>query len=465
MSTSRPHDDQPRKGFSRRKFLGVSLAAFPALGLKTAESRGEPAGATAPRQATDPPRIKAFRMLGRTGWRASDIGFGAGNLSNAGVLQAALDRGINYIDTGEHYMRGGAERTIGEALNRLDRKSVFVTTKLNLTFDKRVDKAGIRERFQKCLERMRLDYVDCLMIHMCTLAQVKHEPYHEVIRELKAEGRVRFSGLSNHGADLSLYGRLDDPMDQVVLAAAEDGRFDVVLFVYNYLKTDVGGKILAACKAKNMGATLMKMDPAFYIQEDKKILASVQNRYESQGKPLPENFGKLTKQSQERTARTEAFLKSHNLAGLEQARDAAIRFCLSHAGVHCVCQSINSYEGLDAFLALSGGKMSAGDEAVLSGCAEAVGSSTCRFACGVCESACVRRVPINTIMRYNYYFKGKGLEKEALADYAALGARNAASCASCDGPCERACPFGVPIQGKLIVAHQTLTLDPETQAE
>ena len=448
----------PKRRFSRREFFGASLGVIPALGFPANRSSHERTGEPALRQPTDPPKVKAYRTLGRTGWRVSDISFGAGNLSNAGVLQTALGRGVNYIDTGEHYERGGSERTIGEALKGVDRKSVFVTTKLNLSFDKRIDKAGIRERFQKCLERMRLDYADCLMIHMCTLAQIKYEPYHEAIRELKAEGRVRFSGLSNHGADLSLYGRLDDPMDQVVLAAAEDGRFDVVLFVYNYLKADVGGKILAACKAKDMGTTLMKMDPAFYIQDDKNTFASIEERLKAQGKEIPEAVLKLQEQSLERAAKTEAFLKSHNLSGLEQARDAAIRFCLDNPDVHCVCPSINSYEGLEAFLALSGTAMSARDEAVLSGCAEVAGDVTCRFACGACEASCPRGVPVNAIMRFNYYFKGKGREKAALAEYAALGARDAASCADCSGPCGRACPYGVPIQGKLIVAHETLTL-------
>jgi predicted aldo/keto reductase-like oxidoreductase len=436
----------PKKALSRREFLGASVAALPALGL----SAGRP--------PAEPSMIKAHRTLGRTGWRVSDVSFGAGLLSNAGVLQMALDRGMNYIDTAEHYERGGSERTIGEALRGRDRKSFFVTTKMNLSSDKGVDKAGIKERFQKCLERMRLDYADCLMIHMCTLAQIKHGPYHEAVGELKAEGRVRFSGLSNHGADLSLYGRLDDPMDQVVLAAAEDGRFDVVLFAYNYLKADTGGKIFAACKAKDIGTTLMKMDPAFYIQEDKTILASIEEKFKSQNKAVPEAMVKLAELAGERAVKTAAFLKSHGLSGLEQARAAAIRFCLDNPGVHCVCPTINSFEALEACLALSGGTMNAKDKAVLAGCAEVAGNSTCRFACGACEASCPRGVPVNSIMRFNYYFKGKGSEKSALAEYAALGARDAGSCADCDGPCGRACPYGVPIQGKLIVAHETLTL-------
>ncbi len=458
MPDHRPPSESEMKKFSRRGFLGASLAALPALGLKGRSLREKPAEASPRPWSAEPPRVKAYRTLGRTGWRVSDVSFGAGSLSNANVLQAALDRGVNYIDTGEHYEGGGSERTIGEALRERDRKSVFVTTKLNLSFHKSIDKPGLRQRFQKCLERMRLESVDCLMIHMCTLAQVKHEPYHELIRELKAEGRVRFSGLSNHGADLSLYGRLDDPMDQVVLAAAEDGRFDVVLFVYNYLNAGTAGKVLDACRAKDMGTTLMKMDPAFYIQEDRNILAGSEERYKSQGKPVPEPILKLAEQSKDRAAKTEAFLKSHNLDGLERARDAAIKFCLARPDVHCVCPTINSFEALDAFLALSGSAMSPADEAILAGCAEVAGDATCRFACGACESACPRGVPVNAIMRFNYYFKAQKREKAALAEYAALGARGAALCADCAGLCDRACPYGLSVQAKLMIAHETLTL-------
>jgi len=450
--------NDPRKGFSRRKFLGVSLGAIPALGATVGAARQERPAAPAAGVSAEPPRIRAFRTLGRTGWKVSDVSFGAGNLSNANVLQMALDRGMNYIDTGEHYERGGSERTIGEALQGRDRKSVFVTTKLNFSFNPRNDKAAILERFKKCLERMRLDYADCLMIHMCTLAQVKHEPYHEAIRELKTEGRVRFSGLSNHGADLSIYGQLDDPMDQVLLAAAEDGRFDVALFVYNYLKPDVGEKVLAACKAKNMGTTLMKMDPAFYIQDDKNSLGAVEERYKAKGAALPAPVVKMKELAAERANKTEAFLKSHNLVGLEQAREAAIKFCLNNPDVHCVCPSINSIQGLEAFLALSAAPMEPRDAEILQGCVEVAGDMTCRFACGACEPSCPRGVPINSIIRYNYYFKAKGQEKMAMAEYAALGVRAAAACAECPGPCESACPYGVPIQGKLIAAHETLTM-------
>ena len=61
-------------------------------------------------------------------------------------------------------------------------------------------------------------------------------------------------------------------------------------------------------------------------------------------------------------------------------------------------------------------------------------------------------------MRYDYYFRTVRREKAAMAEYAALAGGDAASCAACPGPCEAACPHGVPIQGKLVLAHERLTL-------
>jgi ferredoxin len=75
----------------------------------------------------------------------------------------------------------------------------------------------------------------------------------------------------------------------------------------------------------------------------------------------------------------------------------------------------------------------------------------------MCESACPRGIPVNSIMSYVYYFKAKKQEKTALDEYAILRSRNAASCSDCDGACGKACPYDVPIQAKLILAHETLS--------
>jgi len=87
-----------------------------------------------------------------------------------------------------------------------------------------------------------------------------------------------------------------------------------------------------------------------------------------------------------------------------------------------------------------------------------VGSFTAAMPAASVSQAVLRQVPINTIMRYNHYFEAQGREKYALAKYADLPGPKADLCYNCQDFCETACPYHVPIQGKLIFAHQQLSL-------
>ncbi|MFC2158313.1 aldo/keto reductase [Acidobacteriota bacterium] len=441
-----------KKGFelSRRGFIKSSAAAAAGLGLmgteKLAGAEKQPDGGK--------PKIREYRTLGRTGFKVSDISFGAGNLTNTALLEAALDMGVNYIDTAEHYARGNSERTVGQVMKQRDRKSVFITTKLNFRMGAST-KDGLRKRFDKCMERLQLDYADCLMIHMTPeVDQIKHEPYHELIRELKAEGKVRYSGLSNHGTEHNLAGQVKDPMEKVMLAAAEDGRFDVTLFVYNFLQKEQGEKILRACKEKKMGTTLMKTDPVKFLSGNEEIF----KRYEDSGRKLPERFVKMFEEYKIHAAKAEDFKEKYGLEGNSQVRDAAIKFCLNNPDVHAVCPTAQTFEELEAYIALSGQRLDAADLAMLSDFEDTNGSLYCRHACGSCEGACPMGVPVNSIMRYDHYFRAQRREKHAMEHYGKIDSDLERTCGSCAGYCQTSCPFGVPIQSLLMMAHETLSL-------
>jgi predicted aldo/keto reductase-like oxidoreductase len=443
------HKKKKDSGISRRNFIGSSMSAAAGLGLmRSAKLFGQDG-----KEQTEP-RIKEYRTLGRTGFKVSDIGLGAGNLNNPNVLNAALDMGINYIDTAEHYVRGNSERTIGEVLSQRDRKKIFITTKLNLGMGGSKEK--IKERFAKCLERLQTDYADCLMIHLTpTVEQVKHEPYHEAFRELKAEGKVRFSGLSNHGTEHKLAGPVKDEMDRIILAAAEDGRFDVVLFTYNFIQKDMGDRILKACKSKNMGTTLMKTNPVKFYQDMQDIL----DRNLKQGRKIGEQYYKIMEEYKTLVDQGKRFIKKYGLTAADKTRDAAIQFCLGNPDVHSVCPTINTLDELETFVALSGTRLNPVGKAMLTDYESGLGQYYCRHACGQCEGSCPHGVPVNTVMRYYHYFAAQRREKYAMEKYQALGENCADVCTSCgEGECENACPYGVPIQGLLMMAHQTLTL-------
>jgi len=293
---------------------------------------------------------------------------------------------------------------------------LFITGKLNFGFGKST-KEGLKERAQKCLERLQTDYLDCLMIHMTpSIDQVTHEGYHEAIKELKAEGKVKFTGLSNHGIEHRYAGLIKDPMEDVVLAAADDGRFDVVLFTYNFIQREKGRVTEAA----------------------EKIISEFEARAD----------------------KAREFAKKYGLSGEKEVRGAAIKFCLSNPDVHSVCPTINTHEDLEFYVSLSGRKLEPVEKGMLADYKSLSGNLYCRHACGVCEPKCPHEVPVNTIMRYQHYFMSQGREKHAMEKYAALKRTRADVCTDCAGHCEAACPFSVKVQGLLMAAHQTLSLDP-----
>jgi predicted aldo/keto reductase-like oxidoreductase len=436
---------------SRRGFIHSSLSVAAGLGLAGKNKLFGRSGREVPAEKS---KIKEYKLLGRTGFKVSDIGFGAGDLADPALFEAALDVGVNYVDTAEHYARGNSERTIGQAIKNRDRKKLFITGKLNFGFGKST-KEGIKDRAQKCLERLQTEYLDCLMIHMTpTLEQIKHEGYHEAIRELKAEGRVKFTGLSNHGIEHKYAGFIKDPMDQIILAAADDGRFDVVLFTYNFIQREKGERILKACREKNMGTTLMKTDPVRAYNDIQDMYARMREK------------GRVTEKAEEflsefraRADKGRKFAKKYGLSGDKEVRSAAIKFCLGNPDVHSVCPTINTYKDLEFYVSLSGGRLKPIEEGMLADYESFSGNLYCRHACGECEPRCPHKVPVNTIMRYQHYFMSQGREKHAMEKYAALQRTNAAVCSDCEGHCEGACPFGVKIQGLLIAAHHTLSLD------
>lgn len=406
------------------------------------------------KQETPEPRIRETRTLGRTGFQVSDISFGTGNLNNPNVLATALDMGINYIDTAEHYVNGQAERTVGEVLKDRDRESIFLTTKLNLTFRPSTKEALI-ERFNRCLERMRTTYVDCLMIHMTPRAeQVKHEAFHQAALELKAEGKVRYLGLSNHGIQHSMFGPIEDSMESVIGAAVEDGRFDVALFVYNFLQKEQGEAIIEACRGRDMGVTLMKTDPVGIGA----ILGDDLEEARREGRLVSEARETVVQEYQAWLEAAEEFKRRHGLQSNTQVRDAAIKFALDHPGVHTTCPTINTFDTLEAFVGLSGQRLSVADEPMLASYDQLLGRYYCRHACGICEPTCPQRVPVNTIMRYGHYFHGQGREKQAMQKYASLTGATAAGCLDCAGHCESACPHQVPVKSLLARVHENLTL-------
>jgi uncharacterized protein len=431
-----------RRNFIKSAALGIAGAAVPvhAGGGRSSDQAARPAEET-------PPKIKEFRVLGRTGFEVSDLA--TGYIQDFGVFNAMLDGGVNYIDTGESYP--GAHKLIGRVLQGRDRKKIFLTSKMQPEGD--ITREGFLKRARKCLEDLETDYFDCMMLHMPERVELlKTEGFHAAMRELKTEGRVRFLGVSHHGS--FWFRDPEQSMDRILLAAVEDGRFDVFLMAYNFLQMDRGEQVIQAAKQKKVGISLMKTKPVGTYAAMKSMIEQL----EKEGKEVDPLYREGLARYKDIADRAEAFIKKYNLQNPDEIKKAALRFALSNPEIHTVCCSAKTYAEAGQFLRQSGTRLSEKDITTLARYKEGCGALYCRHACGECEPACPRGVPVNTIMRYHHYFTAQGREKEAMLKYAHIPGARAEQCGGCPGYCERACPYGVPIQGMLLLAHDQLSL-------
>jgi len=449
------HQNYPDRRMSRRNFFqfGGAIIAGSSLSMRPMidwiDGQDEP-----------PKKIVQYRTLGRTGFKVSDIAMGGTRSTDANVVRYAYERGINYFDTGETYTRGASERAIGDAQPFMDRKKIFITTKLHLNPNETVE--AIIGRLHQCLERLKTDYVDALFMHgVNQVSELDHAGYHAAIQQLKAEGRVRFAGLSCHGP------RRDegDSMEQVCLAAAEDGRFDIMLFIYNFMNREPGEKIMAACDKKKIGTTGMKTSPGILKVDpfDPENLTEQQeenlNRMMARGMTREQAIQRMQEQfksQQESYEKTRPFIEKYGITSQEQLRLLSIQWVLQNPRMHTVCVSFADMELIDKVVPLSGTKLSEAGQRFLEDFELAYNIQYCRHGCHLCVDACPHHVPVSTIMRYAYYYACQGREKEAMVKYARLMGGEVSPCLGCEAPCVQACPYGVAVSANLMQAHALL---------
>lgn len=178
--------------------------------------------------------------LGSTGMTISRVGFGAWAIGGAGwkfawgsqddadsvaAIRRAVESGVNWIDTAPVYGLGHSETIVGQAIANLpepDRPYVF--TKCGLVWSendrtapprKIMTPANVRREVDDSLRRLGLERIDFYQVHWpgdglplnfadtpgrVSADATPLETYWQVMADLKAEGKVRAIGLSNHGA-------------------------------------------------------------------------------------------------------------------------------------------------------------------------------------------------------------------------------------------------------------------------
>jgi predicted aldo/keto reductase-like oxidoreductase len=192
---------KPQKKITRKEFLKKSATGLTGLFVHDVLKSN-------PRKPQVRPAASLeMRVLGRSGIRTSVLGYGAGRSQETRLLYAALDNGINFLDTGRTYFRGNNEKMLGKALAGI-RKNVIIQSKMFVR--PKIDGADAAEAFRKARKEMeanlqaslrdlRTEYVDILLVHEALDVRVlKNDLVMEFFDSAKKKGLIRAHGFSFH---------------------------------------------------------------------------------------------------------------------------------------------------------------------------------------------------------------------------------------------------------------------------
>ncbi len=395
----------PRKEkneISRRSFLKTGAAGLGAALVSGPLSRCA-AGAEQGAGKEEARQIEK-RTLGRTNLKVTVIGFGTYGFSNPGVLQKAIESGINLILTDRSYGNGEAEEAIGKVLQKIQRDKVVVGTGWGVSPG--VKKSQLLESLDASLKRLQTDHVDLIRAFMVGDPKVLEiQEQFEAFDAAKKAGKARFYGVSAHGGNL-----LD-----VFETAADSGKFDYVMGRYNFMEHSRAETFVKKLAAKKIGFVGFKIEA-----------------------------GKRGKEIEQ--------LRKTGLT----LRAAAAKWALQNPNVSSILGMIRSFEAIEEYLKAAREKLTAEEERLLRRYAEVFDSEYCRN-CGTCQAHCPYGVAVADVMRYRMYLKHYGTVGEAKRLYAELPSQaRPQPCAGCPGHCVPYCPHGLRVQQYLLEAERLL---------
>jgi len=429
---------EPDPGMDRREFLKASAATGLGMGL----------GPWSALAASDPtavgtPRVRATRVLGRTGLHVSDIGFGSSSLSNdEDLLRRALDRGISYFDTAESYQGGRAELVLGRAL-RGQRDRISLASKVQ---------AGVqdsRDQMMRALDgslgRLQTDRIDIYFNHAVNdVTRLKNDEWFEFTERAKQLGKIRFTGMSGHG------GRLVECLDY----ALDHDLFDAILVGYNFGQ-DPG---FVAQLTKNFDFVAVNNDLPRVLAKAKQKGVGVIAMKTLRGARLND-------------------MRPYEAGGATFAQ-AAFRWVLANRNVDALVVTMKSPEQIDEYLGASGSSAAtAADFKILHRYESMNGRIECRYGCDACADACPLHVPIADVMRVRMYaedYRDLELARSAYRMLSRSGVRAvvpaagsvawegageytggvAQACLNCSHrACQSSCAYGLDIADLAVRAH------------
>ena len=283
-----------------------------------------------------------YRRFGKTDWQVSEIGLGGSWFygrpemglkpvsHGVGVVERALELGVNYFDTAPLYGKGRSEEVLGHALKGVT-DDYYLATKVGYfpePFDYTRD--TVWRGFEASLKRLQRDRVDLVQIHESEQAGwdgvFGKGRTLEALREIRDQGLATFIGLT--GSDLVLMGDILKESDDFV---------SVITFCQYDLLVQEAKEVLVPTAAERDVAVIA----ASPLHGG--LLGSKRDHWRQQGR-----FADLF----ERQEQVEELLQERDLDPV----DAGLRYLLSDPRVSIILSGVDSVGELERSAAVSDGR-------------------------------------------------------------------------------------------------------------
>jgi aryl-alcohol dehydrogenase-like predicted oxidoreductase len=202
-----------------------------------------------------------YTTLGRTGLTVSVAGLGCGGNSRLGLstgkteadavalIRAALDLGVNVIDTAAAY---GTEGVVGQALRGVARDKVVVCTKVSRqSGEKQFTPEWVVRSLDNSLRTLGLDYVDVFQLHAVPPAIYEHsrDVIVPVLLREREKGKFRYLGITETAPK--------DINQDMLYRAARDPQWDTAMIAFHMMHQVSRERVFPATRANGVGTLMM----------------------------------------------------------------------------------------------------------------------------------------------------------------------------------------------------------------
>jgi aryl-alcohol dehydrogenase-like predicted oxidoreductase len=194
------------------------------------------------------------RRLGRTDMDVSVIGFGAWAIGgmwgrvdddeSMRALHAAVDEGVNFIDTADVYGDGRSERLVSRLLKERRGERIFVATKAGRRLPQQICEGYTRENLTSwvddSLRNLQVEAIDLLQLHCPPTALYRRADVFGILDDLVSAGKLRYYGVSVE-------------LEEEALAAMDYAGVQAVQIIFNMFRLKPAERVFPRARERRVG--------------------------------------------------------------------------------------------------------------------------------------------------------------------------------------------------------------------